>query len=132
MAHPLEELREDALRDVAAAPNEQSLEAVRVSYLGRSGSISAWGEQMKSLGKEERPIVGKLPNEARTSVAAAIEESARKLRDAHEVAALADIDISYPARAWNQAVSSSAHANARSRHSNFSPNGFRTCRWSRR
>ena len=96
MAHPLEELRDAALREIAAAPNEQSLEAVRVSYLGRSGSISAWGEQMKSLGKEERPIVGKLLNEARTSVTAAIEQSAQKLRDAQEVAALANIDISLP------------------------------------
>jgi phenylalanyl-tRNA synthetase alpha chain len=96
MSHPLEELREAALREVAAAPNEQSLEAVRVSYLGRSGSISAWGEQMKSLGKEERPIVGKLLNQARTSVTAAIEESARRLRNAHETAALANIDISLP------------------------------------
>ena len=96
MPHPLEELRDAALREIAAAPNEQSLEAVRVSYLGRSGSISAWGEQMKSLGKEERPIVGKLLNEARTSVTAAIEQSAQKLRDAQEVAALANIDISLP------------------------------------
>ena len=96
MPHPLEELRDAALREIAAAPNEQSLEAVRVSYLGRSGSISAWGEQMKSLGKEERPIVGKLLNEARTSVTAAIEQSAQKLRDAQEVAALTNIDISLP------------------------------------
>ena len=96
MAHPLEELRDAALREIAAAPNEQSLEAVRISYLGRSGSISAWGDKMKSLGKEERPVVGKLLNEARTSVTAAIEESAQKLRDAQEVAALANIDISLP------------------------------------
>jgi phenylalanyl-tRNA synthetase alpha chain len=96
MSHPLEELRDAALREIAAAPNEQALDAVRVKYLGRSGSISAWGEQMKSLGKEERPIVGRLLNEARTAVTAAIEEAAKKLRDAHEVAALANIDVSLP------------------------------------
>ena len=33
---------------------------------------------MKSLGKEERPVVGKLLNEARTAVTAALEEAARK------------------------------------------------------
>lgn len=99
MAHPLEELRDSALRDIAAAGDEQALETVRVRYLGRSGSISVWGEQMKSLGKEERPIVGKLLNEARTAVAAAIEESATRLRDDLETAALANIDISLPGTA---------------------------------
>ena len=63
MTHPLEELRAAALAEVVAASDEQALDAVRVRYLGRSGSISAWGEQMKSLSKEERPVVGKLLNE---------------------------------------------------------------------
>ena len=96
MSHPLEELRDNALREIAAAPNEQSIEAVRVKYLGRAGSISAWAEQMKSLGKEERPVTGKLLNEARTAVTAALEESARRLRDAQEIASLTNIDISLP------------------------------------
>ena len=96
MSHPLEELRESALREIAVVPNEQSIEAVRVKYLGRAGSISAWGEQMKSLSKEERPMVGKLLNEARTAVGAAIEEAEQRLRDAGEVASLANIDISLP------------------------------------
>ena len=96
MSHPLEELRDAALREITDTPNEQSLETARVKYLGRSGSISAWGEQMKSLSKEERPIVGKLLNEARTAVTAAIEEAGKKLRGASEMAALANIDITLP------------------------------------
>ncbi|MGH7935886.1 MAG: phenylalanine--tRNA ligase subunit alpha, partial [Chthoniobacterales bacterium] len=54
MTHPLEALRDAALAEIAAAPNEQAIEAARVRYLGRSGSISAWGEQMKTLSKKER------------------------------------------------------------------------------
>src|SRR5437016_1681681 len=99
MPHPLERLREDALRDIGDARDERALDAVRVRYLGRSGSISAWGEQMKSLSKEERPIVGKLLNEARNAVTAAIEESAERLRAAKEASALASIDISLPGTA---------------------------------
>ncbi|MDQ2919912.1 MAG: phenylalanine--tRNA ligase subunit alpha [Verrucomicrobiota bacterium] len=96
MPHPLEELRESALREIADAPNEQSLEAARVRYLGKSGSISVWGEQMKTLSKEERPIVGKLLNEVRTAVTAALAQSNEKLRAASESAALSNIDISLP------------------------------------
>src|SRR6202162_3591442 len=61
---PLEQLRDDALREIESAGDEQSLEAARVKYLGRSGSISAWGEPMKTLAKDEKPIVGKLLKEA--------------------------------------------------------------------
>jgi phenylalanyl-tRNA synthetase alpha chain len=96
MAHLLEELRESALREIDSAPDEQSLEAARVRYLGRSGSISAWGEQMKSLSKEEKPIVGKLLNEVRTAIAAAIEETSQRFNAEKGTNALANIDISLP------------------------------------
>jgi phenylalanyl-tRNA synthetase alpha chain len=96
MPHPLEQLREDALREIGDARDERELDAVRVRYLGRSGSISAWGEQMKTLGKEERPVVGKLLNEARNAVTAAIEECAKNLCSHKESEALASIDISLP------------------------------------
>src|SRR6195256_76137 len=96
MAHPLEQLREDALREIDSAPDTQSLEAARVKYLGRSGSISAWGEQMKALGQDEKPIVGKLLNEVRNAVTAAIDQRAEKFRTAQESEALGKIDISLP------------------------------------
>ena len=85
MNHPLEELRAAALAEIAAASDEQALDAARVRYLGRSGSISAWGEQMKSLSKEERPVVGKLLNEVRTAVTAALDETGGKLHAAKEI-----------------------------------------------
>jgi phenylalanyl-tRNA synthetase alpha chain len=94
--HELEQLRDSALTEVAAAGDEQSLEAARVRYLGRAGSISAWADRMKSLSKDEKPVVGKLLNEARNSVTAAIAESAERLRAAKEARELANIDISLP------------------------------------
>ena len=94
--HPLEQLREEALRDIESAADEHALEAARVKYLGRSGSISAWGEQMKALPKEEKPSVGKLLNEVRTAVAVAIEHRVEELRTRKDLDALAKIDISLP------------------------------------
>src|SRR5437870_134237 len=96
MAHPLEELRDTALREISEARDEQALDAARVKYLGRSGSVSAWGEQMKTLGKDEKPIVGKLLNEVRNAVTAAIEERAQNFRAQKESDALSNIDISLP------------------------------------
>jgi len=94
--HPLEQLREDALREIEAARDAKSLEIIRVKYLGKTGSISEWGEQMKTLGKEERPVIGKLLNQARTAVTAALEQCGEKLRAESESEALSTIDISLP------------------------------------
>jgi phenylalanyl-tRNA synthetase alpha chain len=96
MNHPLEQLREDALREIEVSSDEQALEAVRVKYLGKSGSVSAWGEQMKTLGKDEKPVVGKLLNEVRNAVAAAVEARNAQFRSEKESGALAKIDISLP------------------------------------
>ena len=96
MSHPLEQLRDEALRQIESATDEQALETTRVKYLGRSGSISAWGEQMKALSKEEKPVVGKLLNEVRNAVAAAVETRNAQFHLQKESGALAKIDISLP------------------------------------
>jgi len=96
MIHPLQQLRAEALCEIDSAPDAQALEAARVKYLGRSGSIAAWGERVKTLDPEERPIVGRLLNEVRNAVTAAVEERAEKFRAQKESNALAKIDISLP------------------------------------
>src|SRR5437667_3152924 len=96
MSHPLEQLRDEALREIESARDEQALETARVKYLGRSGSVSAWGEQMKALAKEEKPIVGKLLNEVRNAVTDAIDLRAGMFRSQKESASLGKTDISLP------------------------------------
>src|SRR6266536_2651428 len=96
MSHPLEQLRDEALREIESATDQQALETTRVKYLGRSGSISSWGEQMKALAKEEKPVIGKLLNEVRNAVTAAIETRNAQFRLQKESGALAKIDISLP------------------------------------
>src|SRR5438874_42814 len=75
---------------------DQANGAARVKYLGKSGSISAWGEQMKTLTKEEKPVIGKLLNEVRNAVTAAIDTRNAQFRLQQESGALAKIDISLP------------------------------------
>ena len=96
MSHPLEQLRDEALREIEAASDDQALEAARIKYLGKSGSVSAWGEQMKTLSKDEKPVVGKLLNEVRNALASAVEARAANFRAQKESGALARIDISLP------------------------------------
>ncbi|PYJ62373.1 MAG: phenylalanine--tRNA ligase subunit alpha, partial [Verrucomicrobia bacterium] len=96
MAHPLKQLRDEALHEIGSATDEQALEAARIKYIGKSGSISAWGERMKTLDKAERPVVGKLLNEVRNAVTAALETRSAQFGVEKESGALAKIDISLP------------------------------------
>src|SRR5947199_4308521 len=94
--HPLEQLRDDALAQIGSAPDQRVLETVRVKFLGRGGSVSEWSDKMKSLPKEEKPAVGKLLNEVRVAITAAIEARAENFRAEKESAAVANIDLSLP------------------------------------
>ena len=94
--HPLEQLRDDALAQIASAPDQRVLETVRVKFLGRGGSVSEWSDKMKSLPKEEKPAVGKLLNEVRIVITAAIEARAENFRAEKESAAVVNIDLSLP------------------------------------
>src|SRR5436189_5933745 len=96
MPHPLEDLRTTALAEINAANDEQALEAARVKYLGRSGSISAWSEPVRPRPKEEKPVVGRLLNDVRAAVTVAIESRAQEFRAQKGSGALARIDISLP------------------------------------
>lgn len=68
----IETLREEGLAAVSAAADLAALDELRVSYLGRKGSLTA---ELKNLGKlpaNERPEAGKAINEAKRDLTAAI------------------------------------------------------------
>ncbi len=96
MEEELQKLGADALAEIGQAKSDSETEALRVKYLGRSGSIPAWSERMKSLTKEERPRVGKLLNEVRTAVTQAFEERRAALEAEKDARALGRLDITLP------------------------------------
>ena len=95
----LEQLRTDALTRIANAPDAAALEALRIEFLGKQGSISGL---MKTLGKmspEERQVQGPLLNGLRTQANDAIAARKEVLEDAELEARLATegLDLSLPA-----------------------------------
>jgi phenylalanyl-tRNA synthetase alpha chain len=105
MEETLQHLRGEALAEIDAAQNEQALEAARVKYLGRAGSISMLSEGMKTLSKEEKPRVGKLLNEVRGQVTAAIDTRKAALEETRDAAAFSGIDTTLPgAPVWRGAA----------------------------
>ena len=99
MDQNLEELRAAALAEISAARDVDQLEVARVKYLGRGGSISALSEGMRLLPTDEKPRLGKLLNEARSAVTAAIEARKVALAAHADAEAFAHLDVTLPGTA---------------------------------
>ncbi len=96
MEAQLEQIRTEALAEIGAVADEATLEAIRVKYLGRSGSLTAVSEGMRTLSKEDKPRIGKLLNETRVAVTTALDERKNTLASAAEAKAFANLDVSLP------------------------------------
>ncbi len=76
--NPMEHIKTQAsaietqfLHDLAQVKTEQELEAIRIAYLSRQGSINTLIEQIKNLSLEEKRVLGPLLNELKKSAQAA-------------------------------------------------------------
>ena len=96
----LRELLELALKDVAGAGDERSLDDVRIRYLGKWGKITERLKQVGSLPGAERPAAGQAVNRAKQQVQEAIDLRKTELQQQQLAARLAGekIDVTLPAR----------------------------------
>ncbi len=97
----LAELREAALAEIAGVEGEDALEAIRLKYLGRNGSLNAVLRGLGQLPAEERPAMGALANDVKAAVNAAL-DARRDGLDAERLRrALAEerVDVTLPGRA---------------------------------
>ncbi len=73
MKEQIEFLKAEALAAIAEVANLEALEAVRVKYLSRQGSLPALMEKMREVPPAEKPVMGKLLNELKTAVQGAFD-----------------------------------------------------------
>ncbi|MGO1119738.1 phenylalanine--tRNA ligase subunit alpha [Rhodovibrionaceae bacterium A322] len=100
MSDQQEALRAEVLEAVAAATTTAALDEVRVTALGKKGSITALMKTLGQLAPEARKEAGKAINEIKQAVAAAIEQRKAELEAAElDAQLLAErIDVSLPTR----------------------------------
>lgn len=96
----LNALRTQALAEVAASEDLAALEAVRIAYLGKKGSLTSVLRGLASLSAEERPAVGKTANEVRVALEEALASRGDDLRRAELRARIAAdaVDVTLPGR----------------------------------
>lgn len=104
MIDKIKAIGEQALKEIEASKDLQTLEGFRVSVLGKKGSLSEVLKGLGSVSAEERPKIGAAANEVKAKVEAALDTK----REAMEGALLAEklkterVDVSLPARKYHR------------------------------
>ncbi len=96
MKELLEKIRRAATEEMSQAGAD--LEEIRIKYLGKKGELTALLRQMGSLSAEERPVIGQLANEVRSSIEAELDKLRAAAKEkAREAALRAEkIDVTVP------------------------------------
>ncbi len=81
MKEQIEQIAQMAKREIIEAMDFQTLDAVRVKYLGKKGEFTAVLRGMGGLSPEERPIIGSLVNEVRDELEKLILENETKFKE---------------------------------------------------
>ena len=98
MKELMQQLRESAVKAILESEGAESLEALRVKYLGKKGELTAILRQMGNLSAEERPAMGQLANQLRSDIESAIEQRKTQLTSALLEKKLRDeaLDVTMP------------------------------------
>ena len=82
MKELMQKLRDASLKAILESQDPESLENLRVRYLGKKGELTAILRQMGKLSAEERPQMGQLANQLRAEIESGIEKRRQELNEA--------------------------------------------------
>ena len=100
MQQKINELYESALNALNLASDLKSLDEIRVSYLGKSGSVTGLLKGMRDVAPEDRPKVGQMVNDLREKIGSALSAKEEQLKKIELQNALASesVDITIPGK----------------------------------
>jgi phenylalanyl-tRNA synthetase alpha chain len=130
MLDELNQLRADALEQLAHIWDDAALEEWRVKFLGRNGLLATAMAKLGTLSKEERPAAGKLANEVKGALESAFEAKlgAMKQRALSESLESEPLDVTLPGRPVNRGRLHPATANLREIYRIWGDMGFQVFR----
>jgi len=96
----LEKLLESALQSINDCTDLKDLDEIRISVLGKKGSLTAALRGMKDIAPEQRPLFGKRVNEIRDAVTGAMDDKISELEKIAKDARLIEerIDVTLPGK----------------------------------
>lgn len=100
MRSQLEQIKENALKELHDCLEGKGLDALRVKYLGKKGELTTILKQMGKLSAEERPVIGQMANEVRQTLedAVARRQEELKAKELDHRLASEKLDITMPGK----------------------------------
>lgn len=102
MKERLEKIRLEAMEAIRKASDMDSMEQVRVQFLGKKQELSSLLKELGKLSPEERPLMGKVINDVREAIESALKEKKETLakRLLEEKLRLETIDVTMPVKPY--------------------------------
>ncbi|MDO5573058.1 MAG: phenylalanine--tRNA ligase subunit alpha [bacterium] len=100
MKDKLQQIKEEAYKQIQASDALEKLNEVRVNFLGKKGQLTEVLKSMKDVAAEDRPKVGQMVNDARAEIEKALEETRTKMERAvrEQQMKMETIDVTLPAK----------------------------------
>ena len=98
LINELEILESEAAKEIASAENSESIEKLRLSFLGKKGKLSVLLGGMKNLSNEERPLIGQRANVLKTQLQELLKEKLEilKTQALNQILIKETIDVTAP------------------------------------
>jgi phenylalanyl-tRNA synthetase alpha chain len=103
MIDDLLRLKDDALSELKDQKSVDDINNLRVKYLGRKGALTGILRNLGQVSPEKRPEIGKVSNEVKKSLEAAIEKALSEEKNKKQKEALMEksVDVTLPGRRTN-------------------------------
>ena len=100
MKDTLQQIKDEALKQIQASDVLEKLNDVKVNFLGKKGELTSVLKGMKDVAPEDRPKVGQMVNETREAIEEALKEAQLKMERAVREAQMKKevIDVTLPAK----------------------------------
>lgn len=100
MQEKLNQIKEAAVEAIESAKSTAKIDEVRVKYLGKKGELTTILKSMANLSKEEKPVVGKLVNDAKKAIEQKLEEVLSEIKEKEKNEKLKNevIDVTLPGK----------------------------------
>ncbi len=98
LTESLEQQLREATAALQAADSAETVDSIRVRYLGRKGILTGAMRGLGELSPEERPRAGQQINRLKQQLQEAIDEAAQRCAASRQAAAA--LDVTLPGRAW--------------------------------
>ncbi|MEK5640964.1 phenylalanine--tRNA ligase subunit alpha [Paenibacillus rhizosphaerae] len=104
MKEKLEALRQEAIAQLNDVADVQTLNDLRVKYLGKKGALTEILRGMGALSAEERPLIGQVANDVRGAIEGLIESKQQAFQKAETEQRLQaeKVDVTLPGRKMTQ------------------------------